>query len=257
MPPVTGYATPTNLISINGNGFVLFDGVQIDPAGNNFIKDIAALTFTATYVLKNCYMDTSISTLIGGTGVSAAIDIICIGNDDGQGLPTNYKYDRTTRGGRMTTDTTFVRTGGASMDSNGYSWKIVTPAAATPPRLFETIPITVYNDIAIDGATSLEIAVEGCWASGTRPTNAEVYMEASGMDSAGSIETVYSTTPIAKKETPFTWPTSTATWSGSPGSKFKMTINIFPVMAGPITVVVKVPKNSTTVYIDPKVVLSV
>jgi hypothetical protein len=166
---------------------------------------------------------------------------------------TNYRTERYRYQGTLTTETTIVRTGGASDGTTPIAWKILTTADAEWHSPFECFPISIWNETT---GSPIDVTVEGVWGGGAVPLNDEIWMDVEYLGSALTPQGSFTTTTKADiLATGANTTASSEVWGGST-TEFKLVATITPEMAGPITVYVKAAKASSTFYIDPKITLS-
>jgi hypothetical protein len=173
---------------------------------------------------------------------------------------TNYRQERYRAQASQTTETTIVRTGGATDGTTPISWKIVTNAFGVGntfwPFPYEAMPMAIWNDTT---ATNRVVTVYGIWGGGAVPTNDQIWIE---VEYAGSASTPIGTIATTTKADPLAAGSNVtsdgSTWGGST-TAFKLTTTLSspqPAMKGPFYIVVKVAAQSQTFYIDPAPVLS-
>jgi hypothetical protein len=240
---IQGSTFPTTLLQLVSPGHCRLEGVDLSALGSG--KTIAGLVNipTANSLLKDCKLGASVTIVSNQTNqFSGRFDVIRC--DSGN---TNYRNESYMLTGTQTTETTIVRTGGATDGTTGFSHKIVTNADAVKLQPYELLPIAIWNDTV---GSSQTITVEAIASAVLN--NDECWMEVEYLGDAsfpiGSLASTYKTNILA---TGAANTTSTATWGGALTGKFKMAVTITPQQKGPITVYVKVAKASTTVYIDP------
>jgi hypothetical protein len=164
---------------------------------------------------------------------------------------TNYRNEKYSFGGVQTTETTIVRTGGASDGTTPISWKIVTDANARWHIPFESLPIAVWSDTT--GAKT--VSIYGYWDNASVPNNDDIWIEVEGLTSAGSpISSIASSGKTSFLDASAAIPSDTSTWGGGDTTiRFKTSAGLTTAMKGPITVTVKAARASSTFYIDPKI----
>ena len=162
----------------------------------------------------------------------------------------NYRNERYRYQGTQTTETTIVRTGGATDGATPVSWKFVTNANSKWLYPFDSLPITIWNDTV---GSSKTLTVYGIWGGGAVPNNDDLWFEVGYLGSSatpiGSAATSGKASYLAANAA---YASDSSTWGGST-TKFKMTATFTPQMKGPIFVLIRVAKLSTTVYIDPEI----
>ena len=166
---------------------------------------------------------------------------------------TNYRTERYQYQGTLTTETTIVRTGGASDGTTPVSWKIVTTANPEWQMPFEAFPISIWNE---DTGSPITVTVEGVWLGGAVPLTDEIWMDVEYLSNASyPIGSFATTTKADILASGVNTTASSQIWSGGT-TPFKMVATITPQMKGPINVTVKVAKISSTFFVDPKITLS-
>jgi hypothetical protein len=165
----------------------------------------------------------------------------------------NYNNAKYNYRGTLTTETTIVRTGGASDGVTPISWKVVTTANAKFEQPFECPPIAIWNDTTGSPVTA---TIEGIWGGGAVPTDADIWVE---VEYLGSSATPVSSFVSDAKATVLTTAASQAasseTWGGST-TDFHLHVTFTPQMKGFVYARVKVGAASSTIYIDPKITLT-
>lgn len=246
--PITG-TIPATFFVVDGSGSLDMEGLDFSSAG------YASSTFfsysnNAQLTLKNCKLNAGL-TIVTPTVWSTVYNVY----SDSSG--TNYRSEKYSYQGKQVAETTIVRTGGASDGTTPLSWKIVTTANSNFAFPFESIPIDQWNDTT---ASNVTVAVYGIWGGGSVPNNDDIWIEVTYMGSSGSpIATINRANSKADfLATGSAQGSDSSTWGGST-TKFKMAVTLSspqPGMKGPISVIVKAAKASSTFYIDPLVVLS-
>jgi hypothetical protein len=242
---VTGATIPTGLIETASPGYTLIEGVDLSALGSGTGIFRAGIGGQIA-VLKDCKLGSSVT--VASTPTSMALTVSLIRCDSGD---TNYRTERYTYTGTLTTETTIVRTGGASDGTTPIAWKVVTTANSERIYPFECLPIFAWNDSV---GSSLTVTVE-C-RSASIPNLDEMWMEVEYLGTSGFPLGNFATSGHADLLATGTANTSSSeTWGGSTSS-FKLSKTITPQEKGPITVYVKIAKASYTVYVDPKITLS-
>lgn len=241
---ISGATIPTTLISSASMTphLITIEGVDLSAAGSG--KNLINVApFAANVYFKDCKLGASV-TVTTGTATTPAWKINLTRCDSGN---TNYRNENYTVFGTQTTETTIVRTGGATDGTTGFSHKVVTSTSAVRLQPYELIPIAIWNDttgsaktITVEAIASAVLNNDECWM--------EVEYLGDTSFPTGSKVSTYKTNILA---TGAANTTSTSTWGGALTGKFKMAATITPQQKGPIAVYVRVAKASTTVYIDP------
>jgi hypothetical protein len=239
----TGGSLPTNLIQGSGTGNVFAEGVDFSALGSGK-KVFDGSFWYGVGQIKDCKLGSAVTTASGASN-QLTYRIDCIRTDSAN---TNYRVESFQFYGTTTTETTIVRTGGATDGTTGFSQKIVTNANGNVRyQAFELNPIAIWNDTTGSAKT---ITVEGI--ASAVPNNDQVWMEVEYLGDStspqGSRASTYKANALA---TSAANTTSTSTWGGALTGKFKMAVTITPQQKGPITVYVKMSQASSTCYIDP------
>lgn len=164
----------------------------------------------------------------------------------------NYRLYEANYAGVFQSETTVVRTGGASDGTTSLSWNMTTGANSLPTAPLSSPELVEW--VATAGS-AVNVTVE--IASNATLTNADLWMTVEYLGSSGSPQGSVATTArsdILQASTAIA--TSSATWGGSTTTKQKLTLSFTPQMAGPIKVRFHLAKPSSTVYIDPLATLS-
>jgi hypothetical protein len=250
---VTGATIPTTLFLLGGNQVdVLLSGLDLSAFGSGKTLFANAVGQPDTRIL-NCKLGASVT--IAATPAQANSDgVKVIGSHSAGNVRRDelYAYQ-----GTLTTETTIVRTAGATDGVTPFSWKVVT--TASPERMFpfRTFSGSLWND-ATGSAKTLTIHTV---TDNVTLTDAEIWVE---VDYLGSSAAPVVTTVVDANATLLSTPANQASDSGEAWTttglttpvKQKLEVTFTPQMAGPIRWRVLVAKPSTTVYIDPNADLS-
>jgi hypothetical protein len=196
-------------------------------------------------VFTDCKLGSGTTITSNPATLSGAVRIIRCDSGD-----TNYRSEKFTYSGTLTTEITIVRTGGASDGTTPISWKVVTTANSERCYPFESFPIVIWNE-TIGSAVTATIECRGAAV----PNTDEVWMEATYLGTSGSSQATSSNTVADPLATGVACTSSSETWGGSTAS-FKLVATFTPQEKGPITIFIKVAKVSSTFYFDPKITLS-
>jgi hypothetical protein len=210
-----------------------------------------ASTHKANAVIKNSKLPTSWSgTLINGSALHG--ERFSMYNCDS--TSTNYRLWIETYSGSIKSETTIVKTGGATDGTTPLSWKLVTNA-----NVNELVAPLITDDMArwIDTTgASKTITVDILHDSLTALTDAEIWLE---IDYLGSSATPLGTPTSDKRATVLTTavaqPTSTASWTttGLTNPNYqKLEVTFIPQMIGFVYARVCLAKPSYTVYVNPQ-----
>jgi len=228
-------------------GVLTLAGVDLSAFGSG--KTLCAANVTGRVRFENCKLGASVA-VSGGTTSTNNWQVVLV-NGDSSG--TNYRYEKYMYCGTETTETTIIRTGGASNGTNTYARKIVTNSSANWQFPFESEPIAIWNDTT---GSSKTITVYGIWGGAAVPNNDELWMNVSYMGSSATpVSSVVTTTKADVLASGSALSSDTSTWGGST-TKFKMTATVTPQMKGPLLVTIKAAKASSTFYYDPLLVVA-
>jgi hypothetical protein len=230
-------------------GHITIDSVDL--SGATALGSPAPTNISKT-VLKDCKLPATLSLGNPGLRGSSTTLLRC---DTGAGV---YRNEHWLYEGALTTETTFVKTGGAQNNGTPYSWKIVTSANSKWATPFIAIPLAVPNSTV---GTSITLTLDGLWSSAgsVRPNNDDIWIDATYEGTSGSTAASLATSnksgPLAANAV---LATSAASWGGAltNATPFKMTVTLTPQIAGLVYVIVKAAKVSSTFYIDPLVTVS-
>jgi hypothetical protein len=214
-------------------------------AGNQIVK------IDANFV--NCKLNASTTLVSSFSGVNQAF----VQFTNCSSSSANYLSYRYNLYGTLLTETTLVKTGGASDGTTSISWKLTTTANANESFPFTTGSMAVWIDTT---GASKTITVDILHDSATALTDAEIWLE---IDYLGSSATPLGTPLSDKRATVLTTaanqPTSTASWTTTgltTPNKQKLEVTFTPQMKGFVYARVCLAKPSYTVYVDPQAILS-
>lgn len=240
-----GSTVPTVLINPTSNdGLIVIEGVDFASFGSGKTLVGQASNNGATFFFKDCKLAASVT--ISATPIMPTGAVFVARSDSGA---TNYRAEKYAYQGTETTETTIVRSGGASDGVTAQSRKIVTTANAKWVAPFEALPIIIWNDTV---GVPKTVTIEG--VASALPNNDDIWVEAEYLGSTLTPQGSFANNTKANNLATGTALTvSSATWASSPGHPFQLTVTFTPQMKGPITLYVKVGKASFTVYVDPKI----
>jgi hypothetical protein len=244
---IAGAAFPNNLFGVSntGQGSVLCDGLDLSALSGKTL--VAMQAKQSAFYFKDCKFPSSIT--VNAAPTTSAANIYVIRSASGA---TAYTMEKHNYRGDQTTETTIVRTGGATVNGTAVSMKIVGSAGAQWQDPFESEPLVIAPAAA---GSPVNITVYGVWAGGSVPTNKQVWMEVGYLGSSSTPLLTFVTGTIADPlAAASNQPTDTSTWGGST-TPFKLTATVTPAMLGEMYIVIKVASTNAT-YIDPQPVLS-
>ena len=250
---VTGATIPTKLLAdntVSGETLVTFKGLDMSASGSGktLIGDMIG-----PVRLVNCKLGASV-TVATTPSLAAAQGVELIGCSTTTNVSRNERYHYT---GTLTTETTIIRTAGASDGTTSYSWKIVTTANSKRTVPFETFEGALWNT-ATGSSKTLTIHTV---TDNVTLTDAEIWLE---VEYLGSSATPVSTLITDANATVLTTAANQTSDSGEAWTttglttpvKQALAVTFTPQMAGPIRWRVKVAKASATVYVCPNADLS-
>lgn len=245
---ITG-SVPTTIFKDNNNErYYVIEGVDLSALGSGATL-FAALQTGNSAVLKDCKLGASVTVASAPSGPYTNIDVVRCDSGD-----TNYRTERYAYQGTLTTETTTVRTGGASDGTTTIAWKIVPTANNERDFPFECFPISIWNETT---GSAVTLTIEGTWGGGAVPTTADIWMDVEYLGTSGNPlgDTIYGgPADVLAAGTNHT--SSSETWGAGGTTKFKMAVSVTPQEKGPITVYIKYAHTTNTVWIDPKITVS-
>jgi hypothetical protein len=249
--PSGGVATALTtgmFVSVTNPADIILRGIDLSTlAGSSTI--VRALANPAMEItLINCKLGASVTVAATPTVLGPQVNLVNCDSGD-----TNYRTERYLYQGTMTTETTTVRTGGASDGTTTIAWKIVPTTNNERDFPFSTFPISIWNETV----GSVTLTIEGTWAGGAVPTTADIWMEVEHLDTSGfPLSTITSFGPADVLAAGTNHTSSSETWGAGGTTKFKMAATITPAEKGPISVTIKYAHTSNTVWIDPEITVS-
>jgi hypothetical protein len=226
-------------------------------AGKSLVHGSNA-TSLQSVVFKDCRLGGG--SIMSATPVNVgSLEVVLIRCDEGD---VNYRSEKHNRAGSLFTETTVVRSGGATDGVTPVSYKIVAGNPQSAP--FEALPISFWNETVGSPVTVALHAISSVGITGIR-TNDQIWMEVSYLSTSGfPLSSRISTGVTSTLQAPTTYPASSETWGGTDGvdkedsSRFYMSVTFTPQEKGPVTIHVmrgNVGAGGST-YIDPKPVIS-
>ncbi len=240
---------PTTLFSNGGTSplLVMLEGVDLSALSAKTIFSSFAAPVNA--LLKDCKLPASITISAAQAGGVGQGDVTLIRCDSGA---VNYRNEKHNYAGAQTTETTIVRTGGASDGTQSVAFKVITTANSRWADPFTCIPITIWNDTS---GSSVTATVYGIWGGGAVPNKEDIWIDVEYLGSALTPQGSFISSGNADILATAANTSDASVWGGST-TAFKMAVTFTPGMKGPLTVYVRCAKLSSTFYIDPKVVLT-
>jgi hypothetical protein len=220
-------------------------GVDLSALGSGSTIIRAITGIQGYYNFTECKFGASVTPAATPATLTGRVSFIRCDSGD-----TNYRSEKYDYTGTLTTETTIVRTGGASDGTTPIAWKVITTANSERIYPFECFPIVIWNETT---GSAITVTVE-CRGAAV-PNTDEVWMDVVYLGTSGSSLTTKTTSGVALLSSGAACTSSSETWGGSTAS-FKLTATFTPQEKGPITAFVKVAKVSSTFYIDPLITIS-
>lgn len=232
----------------------LVHGVDLSAVGANTICQMQGSVYSR-HRLVNCKINASstITTTNGNSGLHW--HTVSLTNCDSGS--TGYRNERWTYTGSMLTDAAIYRLGGASDGvtpiSHSYNTNANTQSLPFDATLYlDGLPIPQWNTLTGSSQTATIYIL-----SSTTLTNADIWFELEYLGTSGfPISSFVSSVVATPLTTPTNYATDTSTWNGSSATKQKMTVTFTPQKAGLVIARVKVAIQSTTVWVDPLLVIT-
>jgi hypothetical protein len=199
------------------------------------------------YLFDSCLINSAV-TRYNTTSIGEVVDLVnCF---DG----TNFLNEHYDCGGSIVTNRTITLSSGAADDIGAFSHQMASNTSADDYELaLESFFLDVENTlVGASHTATVEIV-----SSGTLNTN-DVVLNLEYPGTSGSpVPTAASTGPATPMSSTSAIPTSSATWASSPSTPVyqHLQITFTPQEAGRVRGSVKLGKPSTTVYIDPRLVI--
>ena len=135
-------------------------------------------TTLGIYDLKDCKIAAGVTIAASPAIIGQAVQT---SRTDSAG--TNYKTNYITYRGTQSTETTVVRTGGASDGTTAVSWKLATNAGVSWPSNFETPPVVIWNSLT--GSTR-NVTLHGIVNAAAQPNNDQLWIDVEYLSDASS-----------------------------------------------------------------------
>lgn len=228
-----------------------FEGV--DFSGLHASSNLVAATAIGNIFFKNCRLPSGWTGSLVQSGSRPVAQRVSMYNCDN--ADTNYRLWIESYPGSIKSETTVVRSGGASDGNTPLSWRIDTSANASAVAVLRTDEILVWNETVGSPVTITCHTV----TDGVTLTDADAWIEVQSLSTSGYPLGGFvsdSAQPIAA---PANQASSSEAWTttglSSPVYQ-KLAVTVTPQEKGWISAVVRVAKPSTTLYVCPKVEVS-
>lgn len=247
---LSGGTSPTNLITLGNKSVIENVDLSNCSSGVNLVAlGLPRITF------RNCRLPASWSGQLVSSKTQRGNWRVAMYNCDS--ADTNYRLWIESYPGTILSETTVVRTGGASDGTTGLSWKMVTASTANmlhSPLISDEIvqwnettgsAITVTAEVVTDNVTL---------------TDAEAWIEVAYLGTSGvPLATTVSDRVADVLGSAASQSSSSETWTTTGLTtpvKQKLSVTFTPAEKGFVHAVVKLAKASTTAYVCPKLTLT-
>lgn len=252
---LAGGTSPTSLLaltttSLGRSSDVLIDGVDFSAAAAG-INLVGTMDAGSHIIFRNITLPASWS----GALLLTAVPGNRVELHNGDSADTNYRLWIADYAGSIKSETTLVKTGGASDGVVPFSLKMTTSANASYP----TVPLescelpALWNDVV---GSPVTVTVDVLHDSATNLTDADIWLEVQYLGTSGFPLSSFITDAKADVlATAADQTASTATWTttgmANP-NKQKLSVTFTPQEAGFLQSKVVLAKASTTAYVDAK-----
>lgn len=249
---LAGSAITKLLETLTAYGRVRVSGCDLSNAASTLTLVGPAVAVDA--IFRNCKLPASWSGSLLGAGTVLSPTRCEMHNCDS--ADTNYRSILQDANGTLTSETTLIRTGGASDNTTGLAWKIVTTSQAKFVDPFVTYEIPAW----INSTGSKTVTVEILRDSATNLTDAEVWLEVMYLGTSGYPLGTWArdraadilAAPADQTDSSETW---TTTGMSNPNTQ-KLSVTVTVNEIGYVHARVCVAKASTTVYCCPKLTIA-
>lgn len=249
---IAGSAITTLIATAFANGIdAVLEGVDLSNGATGMNLIASASAAVGRIVFRNCKLPASWSgNLLAGAPSNISMRAEMHNCDSGD---TNYRLWVEDYAGSVRSETTIVRTGGASDGTTTLSWKLASTANTEYPLItLDTPEIVRWNETT---GSAITVTVEMVTDNVTL-TDAECWLEVQYLGTSGfplgtfvnDAKADFLATAANQTSSSVTW---TTTGLGTP-VKQKMSVTFTPQEKGFIHAVVKLAKASTTVYVCPE-----
>jgi hypothetical protein len=248
---LTGSTIPSALFSTgsldNLHGMIVRNTDFSNMGSSGYIQDLRGQSDTPARLI-NCKLNTTPVGYLGGTGASnKRMFALGCGTTGSASLNSIYSYVC-----NLSTETTIVRTGGASDGITPFSWKLVPQNSINSRELaFETFEGSLWND-AVGSAKSLTVHII---TDGVTLKDDEIWLEVDYLGSSSAPVASRVSTEALRLTAGANVASDTATWTTTgltTPTKQKLVANFTPQMAGPIRWRIRYAHASATVYVCPR-----
>jgi hypothetical protein len=215
-------------------------------SGNNLVN--VAGTNPGIFLFENCKLGSSFTVATGSIAGQGGISVDLVNCDSGD---TNYNYAKHVYQGVITSESTIVRTGGASDGTTAISRKMVTSADSKFYSPLVSDPIAVWIETLGSTTVTVEVVTDNVTL-----TDAEAWIEVEYLGTSGfPIASFASDRASNILSTPANQTSSSETWTTTGLTtpvKQKLAVTFTPAEKGPCQIRVHLAKASTTLFFCPK-----
>lgn len=250
-PSAISGTAPTTLFASASTGGNLFTCRGVDFSAVTGTLITALTTTSGTKLLLDSCKIASAVTRLGGTATLAGDEVELINCFDG----TNTVNERHTWAGDVTVDRTTYLTGGAQDDTGNYSLKLI--SSSRTDKFTFTLD-SFWLDVENTATGSSKTATVEIISSGTL-NNDDISLLLEYMGTAGSsVASFVSSLPATPLTTASALTSSSSTWNSPPGTPQKQLLQVTftPQVAGRVRGLVKLGKISTTVWVNPQIIIT-
>jgi hypothetical protein len=251
--PFLGAVTPVLLIINQANmAGINLRGLDLTAVGSGALTqwNTGGSAGLLKLLLDRCKIHPSTVRYTANTGGPHNDEIELINCHDG----TNTLNERSTTSGNLTTERTITLSGGPTDVSGTFSHKMVSSTRVNNlTEAMDSFWLDVLNTVTgVSRTATVEIISSGSL------NNVDITLEVEYLGTVGSVVTTLINSRPHALTASAALPTSSATWNSSPGTPVKqyLRVTFTPQVAGRIRGRVKLRKVSTTVYINPQLILA-
>lgn len=248
---LSGTASLTNLLIVGSQGRslpVLIEGVDLSNLGP--ASNLVSTTSSGKIVFRNCKLPSSWTgnpINRSSAGVGLRVELFNCDSAD-----TNYRIWVQDYPGQIMSETTVVRTGGASDGTTPISWRMVTNADVSSVENLNSPEAVIWNEVVGSPITvTVEIITDGVTL-----TDAECWLSMQFLGTSTSSQSTFTSDQSGWLSAPVNQTTSAVAWTttglASP-VKQKLSVTFTPQEKGFLHAIVRLAKPSTTVYVCPKI----
>ncbi len=240
-------SVPTTAFSLESAGIITVQDSDLSNLTGNLFTGNATTMFNV--FVNNCKLNAS-AVLTASVPSTLSGPKIRLHNSDSAN--TNYNYSYSAKGGTVLSETSIVRTSGASDGTTPLSWKFASASTATYAFPFQSEELAQWQNTT-GGSKTATIEL----TTSTSLTNADCWLELEYLGDTASPKGSIVTSRAVPLAAPVTLTTSAASWGGAAQTnKYNIAVSFTPQKKGPIKATVYLAKPSVTVYVDPFLTIS-